>query len=137
MVFIMAKKWIDEKSGCNMIDADTVYEYLWMIWAVGCEYDGCNTVESLKGLVDELVDYANKACDCLLAGRLFPAHDEPKLVNTPDKERLQTMYDKIRENIESTWPDWKIEIANAELITSKHGKKLRTKAEREQDKNGA
>ena len=23
MVFIMAKKWIDEKSGCNMIDADS------------------------------------------------------------------------------------------------------------------
>lgn len=53
--------------------------------------------------------------------------------DTPDKESMQTMYDRIRENIESTWPDWKIELANAELITSKHGKKLRTKAEREKE----
>lgn len=28
-----------------------------LIWAIGCDYDGCNTVESLKGLIDELVSY--------------------------------------------------------------------------------
>ncbi len=69
----------------------------------------------------------------MLAGRLFQAHDETKLVNPTDQERLQTMYEKIRDNIESTWPDWKIELANAELIMSKHGKKLRTKADREKE----
>lgn len=50
---------------------------------------------------------------------------------TENKNEVQPMYEKIRDNIESTWPDWKIEFANAELITSKHGKKLCTKAERE------
>ena len=30
---------------------------LHMIWAIGCDYDGCNTVESLKELIDELVSY--------------------------------------------------------------------------------
>ena len=28
-----------------------------LIWAIGCDYDGCNTVESLKDLIDELVSY--------------------------------------------------------------------------------
>ena len=26
-----------------------------LIWALGVDYDGCNTVESLKELIDELV----------------------------------------------------------------------------------
>lgn len=30
---------------------------LHMIWAIGCDYDGCNTVKSLKELIDELVSY--------------------------------------------------------------------------------
>ena len=30
---------------------------LHMIWAIGVDYDGCNRVESLKGLIDELVSY--------------------------------------------------------------------------------
>lgn len=28
-----------------------------LIWAIGVDYDGCNTVESLKELIDELVSY--------------------------------------------------------------------------------
>lgn len=28
-----------------------------LIWAIGCDYDGCNTVKSLKELIDELVSY--------------------------------------------------------------------------------
>ena len=30
---------------------------LHMIWAIGVDYDGCNRVESLKELIDELVSY--------------------------------------------------------------------------------
>lgn len=30
---------------------------LHLIWAIGCDYDGCNRVESLKELIDELVSY--------------------------------------------------------------------------------
>lgn len=36
-------------------------EYLRLIYDKGFDYDGYNKVESLKGLIDELVDYANKA----------------------------------------------------------------------------
>ena len=28
-----------------------------LIWALGVDYDGCNTVKSLKELIDELVSY--------------------------------------------------------------------------------
>lgn len=30
---------------------------LHLIWALGFDYDGCNTVQSLKELIDELVSY--------------------------------------------------------------------------------
>ena len=35
-----------------------------LIIDIGFDYDGFNTVESLKGLIDELVDYAHKAIIC-------------------------------------------------------------------------
>lgn len=35
-----------------------------LIIDLGFDYDGLNTVESLKGLIDELVDYAHKAIIC-------------------------------------------------------------------------
>lgn len=35
-----------------------------LIIDLGFDYDGFNTVESLKGLIDELVDYAHKAIIC-------------------------------------------------------------------------
>ena len=36
-------------------------EYLTNLINIGCDYDGCNTVESLKELIDELVDIAKRA----------------------------------------------------------------------------
>lgn len=39
-------------------------------------------------------------------------------------------YERIRKNIEETWPDWKIQLVNDELLISKHAKKLKTKSER-------
>ena len=127
----MAKKWIDEETGNRMIEPNTVSEYLFMIWALGYDYDGCGTIESLKGLVDELVSYADKAMGCLYEGRIFPSCEEPHLNNVPQPEEMKSIYEKIRENIESTWPDWKIQFANDELITSKHGVKLRTGAQKQ------
>lgn len=34
------------------------------IISIGCDYDGCNKVSSLKSLIDELVDYSKKAIKC-------------------------------------------------------------------------
>ena len=39
-------------------------EWCQLIIDLGFDYDGCNTVESLKSLIDELVDYAHKAISC-------------------------------------------------------------------------
>ena len=39
-------------------------EWCQLIIDLGFDYDGCNTVESLKGLIDELADYAHKAIIC-------------------------------------------------------------------------
>lgn len=39
-------------------------EWCQLIIDLGFGYDGCNTVESLKSLIDELVDYAHKAISC-------------------------------------------------------------------------
>lgn len=46
-------------------------EYLELIYAIGYDYDGCEKPESLKELIDELVDLSSKARKCLHEGRLF------------------------------------------------------------------
>ena len=35
--------------------------YLSLMWDLGVDYDGWDTVDSLKSLIDDLVDYAKKA----------------------------------------------------------------------------
>lgn len=40
---------------------DRIDYYLDIIFGLGADYDGCNSVESLKCLIDELVAYANQA----------------------------------------------------------------------------
>lgn len=37
------------------------------------------------------------------------------------------LYYKIRDNIESTWPQWKIDYCNQCLLISKHSRKLERK----------
>ena len=71
------KFWVDPETGTKMCKADCVDEWLFDIWAVGCDYDGCHSVEELKGLVDELVDMANKARECLWSGKLFGVYGNP------------------------------------------------------------
>ena len=66
------KYWLDEKTGLTMSEPDCCDEWLWMLWAVGCDYDGMDgSVESMKELVDELVEIASKARACLYKGELF------------------------------------------------------------------
>ena len=58
------KRWYDEQAGCHFARPDSVEEWLEIIWGIGCDYDGCNTVTSLKGLIDELVDMTKGAKVC-------------------------------------------------------------------------
>ena len=39
-------------------------QYLELITDIGFDYDGCESPNHLKELIDELVGYANKAIDC-------------------------------------------------------------------------
>lgn len=35
-----------------------------LIWDIGCDYDGYNDADNLKKIIDELVNYSNKAISC-------------------------------------------------------------------------
>lgn len=74
----MMQYWIDKKSSCKMCEPDCVDEWLFDIWAIGCDYDGYHSAEDLKKLIDELVGMANKARDCLWDGKLFGIHGHPE-----------------------------------------------------------
>ena len=53
-------------------------EWCQLIIDLGFDYDGCNTVESLKGLIDELVDYAHKAISCDDVNVVYVGADDKK-----------------------------------------------------------
>jgi hypothetical protein len=74
----MSRTWIDSETNTNMWEPDCVDEWLWLIWAIGVDYDGCRTEESLKGLIDELIDIANKARECLWENKLFGMFGSPE-----------------------------------------------------------
>ena len=67
----------DKETGLIGMEPDTADEWLFSIWATGLGYDGETTVDGLKSLVDELVEMANKARDCLWDGALFGIHGSP------------------------------------------------------------
>lgn len=55
---------------------DSVEGYLEAIFMIACDYDGYNTVDELKLLIDEIVGYANKARVCLKENKLYEVEDE-------------------------------------------------------------
>ncbi len=68
--------WYDKEFDGIVCEPNCTDEFLWHIWAIGLDYDGCNTVESLQGLVDELVEMALKARECLYDGKIFEDKEE-------------------------------------------------------------
>lgn len=116
------RRWYDEERDMKMCEPDCVDEWLFDIWAIGCDYDGCHTAKDLKKLVDELVSMANKARECLWERRLFGDHGEPKPQTSAD--RIRAMSDEelaqwvgldscpkdavctLPVNCEKCWLDW-------------------------------
>ena len=72
------KIWTDKKTGTRWYEPDCVDEYLHDIWALGVDYDGAQNEEDLKKLIDELVDMAEKARECLWKNKLFGMYGSPK-----------------------------------------------------------
>lgn len=64
-------RWVMTENGIEL-DMPTADELLQDICDIGFDYDGFNTVESLKELIDELVEMAMEARKCLRRGRIFP-----------------------------------------------------------------
>jgi hypothetical protein len=71
------RTYIDEETGSKMCEPDCADEWLFNIWALGMDYDGCRTVEEFKELVDELVGMSKKARECLWDIKLFGVHGSP------------------------------------------------------------
>ena len=69
--------WYDEETGAKMCEPDCVDEWLFNIWSLGFDYDGCHTAEEFKELVDELVDMSKKARECLWDIKLFGEYGAP------------------------------------------------------------
>lgn len=55
--------------------------YLDLIWQTGYDYDGLNKVESLKELIDELVDYAIKAKKNDDKSVMYEGHRGKEIIN--------------------------------------------------------
>ena len=70
--------WYDKDWKCIVCEPNCADEWLEHIWQIGVDYDGCNSVESLKGLVDELVEMSQKARYCLEEGKLFRNMEEDR-----------------------------------------------------------
>lgn len=69
--------WYDEEYDVKICEPDCADEYLFDIWAYGCDYDGETTVEGLKKCIDYLVELSKKARECLWEDKLFGAHGSP------------------------------------------------------------
>ena len=65
------RHWYDKEFKGVVCEPDSADEWLDLLWGVGLGYDGCGTVESLKALVDELMEMSTKARKCLHDGKLF------------------------------------------------------------------
>lgn len=65
-------------------------EWMELIRDIGFDYDGCNSVESLKELVDELVEMSQKARECLRNGKIFYNEEEE------EKSREEAIAEKKR-----------------------------------------
>ena len=63
--------WYNKEFKGIICEPDNTDEWLELIWDVGYNYDGYTTAEGLKSLVDELLDMAQKARECLYEGKIF------------------------------------------------------------------
>ena len=67
-------------------------EWLELIHDIAVGYDGCRSEESLKALIDEMVEYAGNARKCMKQGNLYPKHfDIATTIGVYDTDKPQTV----------------------------------------------
>ncbi len=81
--------WYDKEFNGVVCEPNCAEEWLGLICEVAMDYDGCNTVESLQGLVDELVDMSKKAYYCLHDGKIFKDKEESAKSREVAKEEMR------------------------------------------------
>ena len=96
------KYYYDEEFGANVCEPDCADEWLFNIWAIGCDYDGCTTVDELKDLVDEIIIMSQHARNCLCDGKLFGIHGFPKTEAQMLEEYICDFIDETSEDL-SSW----------------------------------
>lgn len=96
------KNWIDEETGTRMCEPDCVDEWLFDIWAIACDYDGCRTVDEFKDLVDEIIEMSQHARNCLWDGKLFGIHGSPKT----EEQILDEYIDDFIDGTSEDWSSW-------------------------------
>jgi len=69
----------DKGAGGENTQLNCVDEILYLIWAIGCDKDGCVSKKDLEELIDEIVQMSIRARECLWKGRLFGIHGSPEL----------------------------------------------------------
>lgn len=63
-------------------------KYLELIIDLGYDYDGCETVESLKGLIDELVYYAKLGRACNITEAIYENNEK----------KYNILHEELKEN---------------------------------------
>lgn len=64
------KELLDEQFGNSYIP-ESADEWLELAQDVAVDYDGCRSEESLKELIDEMVEYIKEARECMKQGKLY------------------------------------------------------------------
>ena len=85
--------------GQKCAEESSALECLFMIWAIGYDYDGEETVDGLKQVVDELVSLAQKARGFIDEGQIVPAKGEKSLCNLPSPKDAAKIRDAIVQNL--------------------------------------
>ena len=92
------KELYDEKFGTSY-EPECADEWLELAHDIAVGYDGCRTKESLKALIDEMVEYVGNARECMMKGNLYPKHFDVAttigVYNTDKPQTVEIVYDGI------------------------------------------
>ena len=83
------KYWYDKDFKGIVCEPNCADEWLELLHDIGFDYDGCGTVESLKSLVDELVEMSINARQCLHDGKLFADKEESARSSEAAREEMK------------------------------------------------
>lgn len=90
------KELHDERFGTSYT-SECADEWLELVQDIAVDYDGCRTEESLKGLIDEMVEYVKNARECMRKGNLYPKHFDFAttigVYNTDNPQTVEIKYD--------------------------------------------